>query len=388
MEEFLQTPGLLNYHGMGAAYIVDPRFFTATTTTTTPPPSPSLSSSYSWVDGPLLSMLQQNKTELIVSAKRRGRGHGGWSKQNPYLEDRYVEFIIDIDPVSLTNRILTVREQIAKEWIHDLTIITTANNQILPSYEQGTKQARDRDIGGGGGTNHDSDSTFNTPATVPVVVFERTLGSILNNQTSFVTGASSPFRKGNLDLLYNLCTQVSIHRLLRSMKEQVMEQEDEEAAAVAANGGNKNPNHPRTTYEWFRDFYSTRVATYFDGDLPYGRADDFVQALLQSSPSVVKLSSSTTSSSSSSSSSVSSSSSNPNSIIGWIDPLALAEQIIELRNVIVQEWKVLMEQVPHDHATGIRLAVLERQMKTWGSGGSGLATGSSSSSSTNGGTFE
>jgi hypothetical protein len=89
--------------------------------------------------------------------------------------------------------------------------------------------------------------------------------------------------------------------------------------------------------------------TYFDGDLPYGCADDFVQALSQLSPCVVRLSSSTTSTLPPSSMS-SSSSSNTNSIIGWIDPLALVEQIIELRNVIVQEWKVLMEQVPHDHA--------------------------------------
>jgi hypothetical protein len=393
IEEFLQTPGLLNYHGMGAAYIIDPRFTTTTRTTTTS----GSSSSYSWVDGPLLSMLQQNKTEIIVSAKRRGRGHGGWSKQNPYLEDRYVEFTIDIDPIRLTNRILSVREQIAKEWIHDLnsisttttttatnntttTTTTTTTQSLMKSYsnyydyyhhhteqqqqQQGTQQQ---------GTQQQQEQQQ--------VRLERTsLESILNNQTSFVqTGASSsPFRKGNLDLLYNLCTQASIHRLLQSMKDQVETNEKGNNNRSNQQQQQEQQQRTTTTYEWFRDFYSTRVATYFDGDLPYGRADDFVQALLQSSPSssvVMTPSSSSSLSSLSSSSFMSGSGTNTTNMVGWIDhPLALVEQIIELRNIIVQEWKIIMEEVPHDHATGIRLAVLERQMMTWGgesgSGGS------------------
>jgi hypothetical protein len=39
----------------------------------------------SW-DSILFDMLQQPKDVVIVSARRRGRGHGGGSKNNPYLE--------------------------------------------------------------------------------------------------------------------------------------------------------------------------------------------------------------------------------------------------------------------------------------------------------------
>ena len=33
----------------------------------------------------LLDLMQQPQSEVVVRAKRRGRGHGGWSKNNPYL---------------------------------------------------------------------------------------------------------------------------------------------------------------------------------------------------------------------------------------------------------------------------------------------------------------
>lgn len=37
-------------------------------------------------DSVLLELIQQPPAVVVVKAKRRGRGHGGWSKNNPYLE--------------------------------------------------------------------------------------------------------------------------------------------------------------------------------------------------------------------------------------------------------------------------------------------------------------
>lgn len=37
-------------------------------------------------DTVLLEMMEQPPAVVVVRAKRRGRGHGGWSKNNPYLE--------------------------------------------------------------------------------------------------------------------------------------------------------------------------------------------------------------------------------------------------------------------------------------------------------------
>ena len=95
----------------------------------------------SW-DSILLDMLQQPPDVVVVSARRRGRGHGGWSKDNPYLEDRFVEFHIDIEPPSLVTRILSVRQQIAQEWVSDLATLQTINGQILASYHAKTSQMR------------------------------------------------------------------------------------------------------------------------------------------------------------------------------------------------------------------------------------------------------
>ena len=53
--------------------------------------------------------MNEPNTEMIISAKRRGRGHGGWSKNNPYLQERWVEFKHDIRPASLVQRLLPVR---------------------------------------------------------------------------------------------------------------------------------------------------------------------------------------------------------------------------------------------------------------------------------------
>jgi hypothetical protein len=38
-------------------------------------------------DSVLLDILSRPKEVIVVSAKRRGRGHGGWSKDNPYLQE-------------------------------------------------------------------------------------------------------------------------------------------------------------------------------------------------------------------------------------------------------------------------------------------------------------
>lgn len=64
MEDFGGWKNLENYHGSGALNM-----------TTFP----------AW-DTVFLEMMEQPMGVVVVRAKRRGRGHGGWSKNNPYLE--------------------------------------------------------------------------------------------------------------------------------------------------------------------------------------------------------------------------------------------------------------------------------------------------------------
>jgi hypothetical protein len=212
----------------------------------------------------------------------------------------------------LTNRILAVREQLAKEWEADLNVLVLANQRILESYFSFARLERGR---------KDSDLQ---PS--PTVAFERTAVNILNNHTGFAKVEGSPLRKGNFDLVYNLCTQASIHRLLKQF----------------GDAGDAK----EVSYAWLSDFYRNRVADYFDGDQPYGRADDFVEELLLSSPSVIL---------------------RDDGKMALADPFGLAEQIISTRDEIVLEWKEAMRQVPLDHQDGIRRILLNKQMGSWGS---------------------
>ena len=209
MENTLQTSNQLSFHGTGAGYLQ--RF------------------GGNW-DGPLREILKQEKQIIIIAAKRRGNGHGGWSTDNPHLKERFVEFEIDIDPVSLVSRILSVREQIAQEWCNggDLNVFRRANAIVLESYFARLKENRSGDE-------------------KEVTGFERTAALSLNNHTSFCQndGASSPFRKGNFDLLCNLCTQVATHRVLHDLRKNQISTDDEVA------------------FEWLRDFYANRVSDYF-----------------------------------------------------------------------------------------------------------------------------
>lgn len=227
--------------------------------------------------------------KMIVSAKRRGRGHGGWSKNNPYLKERWVEFPIDIQPASLVQRLLPVREQLSKEFERDLDIVQAVDRMVMDSYFNRIK------------TQSLADSSTN-PA------FERISVNILSNTTEFQGYSSSPLRKGNFDLLYSLCTHASTHKLLRELRDNSWDE---------------------VTYEWFKKFYTERVSEYFDGDQSFGRADDFIDALLRTPPSFIELPGESTP--------------------GFIDPMALAERIISIRSDIAEEWKFLMREVKDDH---------------------------------------
>jgi len=283
--DFLRTnPNLVDFHGTGSKFLED----------------------YGGLwDAPLLSMITQSKDQITFSAKKRGRGHGGWSKDNPYLEERWMEMSIDIDPPSLASRILAVREHIASEWIIDLDILIQSNDLILDSFFQTQKQNRDVEGSLVGGESQ---------------AFERTAVYRMNDVSRFATTTSSMFRRSNFDLLYNLCTQAAVHRILRGMKAEGKER--------------------TVSYVFLRDWYSGRAEEYFDGHLQFGQADDFMDDLLQTSPSIL---------------------STQDGMTELVDPVGVAEVIIKMRKDVAEDWKVLMNRVPEDH-TGLRQALLTNQV--------------------------
>jgi len=276
IERFLETSDLLNYHGTGAFNMT--RFPI-------------------WDDF-FYDLMQQPKATIIIQAKRRGRGRGGWSKNNPYLKNRFVEYEVDVDPEGLVPRIMSVREQIASEFVDDLDLVRTANDQILGSYEKKVFE----------------EGTFKKAA------FDREAYNMLVSNMQMEPIKSSPIRKGSFDLLQLLSLQESIHRTLRHYKDL---------------GTNKE-----VSFQWFRQFYIDRLQSHFDGYVYYHRADDFIEELLLSTPSVKS----------------------DERHMDLIDPLSITSDIIRLRSEVLLEWKDDMSRVP-DYHIGLRKAILTRQME-------------------------
>jgi len=52
------------------------------------------------------------------------------------------EFTVDIEPASICSRILSVREQIAKEWVRDLDVVIARGDCILSSFHQKMRRER------------------------------------------------------------------------------------------------------------------------------------------------------------------------------------------------------------------------------------------------------
>jgi len=295
-EKTYQCNNLNSYHGTGA--------FNLTKWT-------------SW-DSILADMIRQPPDVVIVSARRRGRGHGGWSRNNPYLEERFVEFEIDIDPPSLVSRILSVRQQIADEWILDLDTMVASNDQILESYYDNAANDRDSEeciaYNDNGECIRPEDlreklDHFSASPPRRRGAFDRTAMMMLRNAIAFDERASSPYRKGNFDLLVLLATQESVHRLLREYQEM----------------GDKR----KVSFEWLRNFYVERVEKFFDGSQDYGRADDFLEELLLTSPSMKTA----------------------GNKVELVDPLRIAEDIIRTRSEVGLDWKKIIASTPQDHLT-------------------------------------
>jgi hypothetical protein len=327
-------------------------------------------------DTMLLDLLHRPNDKVIVAARRRGRGHGGWSKNNPHLEDRFVEFEIDIEPASLVTRIVSVRNQIAMEWAKsDLDLLDRVTQMILQSYHEHQNAQRQAEVEqekecinfegdndsaiessvAGAVSVEDGDCVSIESLTAPYTggsssgvssggvvassrvnrdplslnsltrdnAYDRIAMEFLNNKMlSDDEMGSSPQRKGNFDLLTLLATQEAVHRVLRGYQD--------------------DPSHEReVSLTWLREFYIPRIPIYFDGDGKYSRADDFLQELLLTPPMTKRIVDDDDEKSSTSSKRIA---------MALIDPLRIAEDILQQRSLVAKEWKEIMQhQVPSDH---------------------------------------
>jgi len=151
-----------------------------------------------------------------------------------------IEFEIDVTPSSLCSRLISVREQIAREFARDLDRIIDISYSFIEQYSE-FKEKRE------GNEQYRTNLLF--------------LYLPLDGEP-----LPSPLRKGNFDLLMLFTLQESIHRILNSEEDNVGESD----------------------LMLLRNFYTEKLDTHFVGPVAYGKADDFLVGLLES-PCTVQL---------------------------------------------------------------------------------------------------
>ncbi|GMI18320.1 hypothetical protein TrLO_g6182 [Triparma laevis f. longispina] len=218
LETFINGTGLSSYHGLGGVW-----------------------EGGNEENGFYERLIGEEKHKITVSCRKRGLGRGGWSKHNPYLKPEYVEFEIEVDPTSIAQRLLKIREQVRKEIEHDLEVIGEWEGILLESWVESVKTGEE---------------------------MVRLDGKALEND-ALQTAGQSPLRLGTFDLLLNLSTQHSVYRVLEN-----------------------SPSNSGSTF--LKEYYNQRI-NWFNGPQKYNRAHDFIKGILETSPSISKESSGKTS---------------------------------------------------------------------------------------------
>jgi len=258
-----------------------------------------------------------------------------------------------VDPPALVRRILSVREQLSKEWVEDLDMLVKLNDEIAESFEEYNNKVEAKDDEEEDDEEEDDeddeddtdiqslksdaedeeeeknlsdldaliqaltaptykDPTADIPSTSskassettkakmddieeekpqtlydeqkPESVFDRKMLSTWSQLLWSPKRSSSPYRKANFDLLLLLATQESIHRVMKSYKN---------------DGGIRSETH-----EWLLDFYTDNVNDYFDGHQTNARSEDFLEKMMKESRSLIETN---------------------GEILAWVDPARIAE---------------------------------------------------------------
>lgn len=246
----------------------------------------------------------------------------------------YSNFDIDIEPARLCTRILSVREQIAREMTGDLKAIANMGQLIFDSYWQNAKDRKNTKQSRAGGSRAGENNEKSSP-----YGFDRPGTMYINfDPTDDDEFAPSPLRKGNFDLLYNLITQTAVIYLLQC-KEGVVVGEDEV--------------QNKASQLFLSRFYLERQITHFIGSQWYGKGDDFIEELIMSSPIMMSRNEGSLESSGEKDSKVS----NMPPLV--VEPMRIAEQILLRRDKLALEWMDIMQFAPSEH-TDIRKLQLSR----------------------------
>eukprot|EP00633_Aureoumbra_lagunensis_P001872 CAMPEP_0197295284 /NCGR_PEP_ID=MMETSP0890-20130614/35188_1 /TAXON_ID=44058 ORGANISM="Aureoumbra lagunensis, Strain CCMP1510" /NCGR_SAMPLE_ID=MMETSP0890 /ASSEMBLY_ACC=CAM_ASM_000533 /LENGTH=255 /DNA_ID=CAMNT_0042771195 /DNA_START=314 /DNA_END=1081 /DNA_ORIENTATION=+ len=255
-------------------------------------------------------MLTADMEEIVVSLKRRGNGIGGWSKNNPYLKDRFFNYTIDILPRNLAERVLELRTALAEEFKNDL-------NDIEKVIQD--QHLRERRAAIMNGTQEASEEA------------RRLHHGVLEGYDAAIgTDESTAYRGGNFDLLARLSTQQAILLIMKRLSL-------------------SNSPNAKYTLSFLQSFYSD-YADQFDGDGPYKVAENFFHDLADQVPKILDSSFTTDSGS-------------QNSNIPLIlDPVGLTKDIMSQQSYILDVWRTILDTIPQDNAD-VRRKALELSFK-------------------------
>ena len=202
------------------------------------------------------------------------------------------DYELEINPPRLCSRILSVREQIAREWVGDLAVIANMGGLALELYWARLREDR------GGDRPDPSRPSLRAKSNLLFLEFDPLMTDDY---------MPSPLRKGNFDLLCLASTQEAIHRLLNEMQ---------------------FSGEQKATSSFLRDFYASRILSHFTGSKWYGMADDFLENLLNEPPRTVQVG---------------------GQGVFMVDPTSVAEVLLETRRNVALEWQSIARDVPNRH---------------------------------------
>ena len=289
--------------------------------------------------------IDSNSKEIGIDRERLAQDRERGLQSNPHISSDDDEFYMDleIDPKSLATRLLAVREQIALEFVEDLILIWKADKTLLTDLllftdETGESRASDS-----------SEGVLSLPSSNAVKMHQELLAYSSSGK------ASSSFRKGNFDLLFNLSTQAAVHRLLKQLISDECNIDHNCGRADRATIRSYN----NASFQWLRDFYIDRVGHFFDGDVPFGQADEFLQEWLKQQPphaisgdGAVHEKQATIDAADIFSG---------DDLLNRVDPTRLAEEMVRIRSDIVMEWRKMCRLVPEEDHGWIKLLIIEKR---------------------------
>uniref|UniRef100_A0A7S3L8G9 Uncharacterized protein n=1 Tax=Amphora coffeiformis TaxID=265554 RepID=A0A7S3L8G9_9STRA len=236
------------------------------------------------------------------------------------------DYDMEINPASLCTRIISVREQIAKELAHDLGIVARMGYHTMDTYWEywdnhdisTTENRKDQDNEASAPPPPPGDRiTMSSGADVKRRLPPHNLVFLDYSLAGSGDMAPSPLRKGNFDLVVLLATQESICRILNNQQLEELKRSEQHVYR-----------------QFLQKFYIERLESHFTGIQRYGRADDFLEELLFSVGTAV------------------------------VDPVRLTEIILREREQVALEWQAMSQDVPNDHIVIKRLQ-LEKLMESY-----------------------